>query len=255
MARGAAFPGTGRRRLRAPQLLQGAAQHTVSSDTPWQFLARRGRWAATVSGDGAGGPRRDTTGLYAVKPASSDLLDGPRMPCARRVTRTTDIRRTGLRCSSAARRSSPDSSQPWLWLVPAAGRGRLAFNALDGMVATRDGLARPWGKVLNELCDRLADLAFLFPLLLVPGDEPDRVSAALLSMLLVSYLGILSEAAGARRENGGCSARPIGCCASAPRPSSPPRAGPGPGRLLPAFLIAGSVVTLVQRGRRIHAAL
>jgi hypothetical protein len=73
-------------------------------------------------------------------------------------------------------------------------------------------------------------------------------------VLLVSYLGILSEAAGARRETAACSARPMDACLGAAT-ASPPRAATSSGRLLPAFLIAGSLVTLVRRGRRIHAAL
>lgn len=36
---------------------------------------------------------------------------------------------------------------------------RLALNALDGLVARDLGPARPWGEVLNEVSDRLADLA------------------------------------------------------------------------------------------------
>jgi phosphatidylglycerophosphate synthase len=35
--------------------------------------------------------------------------------------------------------------------------GRLAANALDGLVARRTGLARPWGEVYNECCDRISD--------------------------------------------------------------------------------------------------
>ncbi|MBZ4166385.1 hypothetical protein JYG49_24430, partial [Escherichia fergusonii] len=48
-----------------------------------------------------------------------------------------------------------------LWLLcstPITAIGRLMLNALDGMVAKDTGVARPWGEVLNEFCDRLADL-------------------------------------------------------------------------------------------------
>ena len=75
-------------------------------------------------------------------------------------------------------------------------------------------------------------------------------------MLLVSYLGILSEAAGARREYGGLlgKADRMLCLGAA---TSFVAAGGDRVvlQLLPAFLIAGSLVTLAQRGRRIHAAL
>ena len=47
-----------------------------------------------------------------------------------------------------------------LLIIPVA-IGRTALNALDGLVARDTGLARPWGEVLNEFCDRLADVALL----------------------------------------------------------------------------------------------
>lgn len=46
-----------------------------------------------------------------------------------------------------------------LLLVLAIALGRTALNALNGLVARRTGLARPWGEVLNEACDRLADIS------------------------------------------------------------------------------------------------
>ena len=116
------------------------------------------------------------TGLYAVKPRFQDLLDGPADALVRWRVHPDVVTLAGLGCAllgGAALVAGLD--QPTLlWLVPVLAASRLAFNALDGMVATRAGRARPWGKVLNEFCDRLADLAFLFPLLLVPGHESDR---------------------------------------------------------------------------------
>jgi CDP-diacylglycerol--glycerol-3-phosphate 3-phosphatidyltransferase len=198
------------------------------------------------------------TGLYAVKPRFQDLLDGPANALVRWHVSPDALTLAGLGCAllGGAALVAGLAQPTLLWLVPLFAGSRLAFNALDGMVASRAGRARPWGKVLNEFSDRLADLAFLFPLLLVPGTNPIVVSAALVSVLLVSYLGILSEAAGARREYGGLlgKADRMLCLGVA---TSFAAAG---GdlilvRLLPAFLIAGSLVTLVQRGRRIHAAL
>ena len=124
------------------------------------------------------------------------------------------------------------------------------------MVALRSGLARPWGKVLNEFCDRLADLAFFAPLFLVPNTNAVVVAAALVSVLLVSYLGILSEAAGARREYGGLLGKADRMlCLGAATAFTAAGGDFIALRLLPAVLIAGSIVTLVQRARRIHAAL
>jgi phosphatidylglycerophosphate synthase len=80
---------------------------------------------------------------------------------------------------------------------------RTALNALDGLVAKRTGLARPWGEVLNESCDRLADLALLSGLALAPGVSLLLGAGAIVLVLLSSYLAILSKAAGGRRQYGG----------------------------------------------------
>jgi CDP-diacylglycerol--glycerol-3-phosphate 3-phosphatidyltransferase len=81
--------------------------------------------------------------------------------------------------------------------------GRTGLNALDGLVAKRTALARPWGEVLNEFCDRLADVALFGGLALAPTTNGRLGAAALVAVLLGSYLGILSKAAGGRRQYGG----------------------------------------------------
>jgi phosphatidylglycerophosphate synthase len=90
-----------------------------------------------------------------------------------------------------------------LLLVPVLALARTALNALDGMVARAAGLARPWGEVLNELGDRLADVAFFAGVALAPGSSPALGCAVLVAMLLCSYLGTVARAAGGRRQYGG----------------------------------------------------
>ena len=93
---------------------------------------------------------------------------------------------------------------PWVLLaVPFVALLRIVLNALDGMVATDLGVARPWGEVLNELCDRLADVALFGGLALVPGVNAPLAVTVLVAMLLSSYVGILSRAAGGPRQYGG----------------------------------------------------
>jgi CDP-diacylglycerol---glycerol-3-phosphate 3-phosphatidyltransferase len=90
-----------------------------------------------------------------------------------------------------------------LWLlalVPLLAVVRTALNALDGLVAQRTGLARPWGEVLNELSDRLADVALFGGLALAVPSNLLLGAAAIIMMLLSSYLAILSKAAGGRRQ-------------------------------------------------------
>lgn len=90
-----------------------------------------------------------------------------------------------------------------LCTTPLIGLGRTVLNALDGMVAKDTGVARPWGEVLNEFCDRLADLALFVGLLSSRLCSGPLMTASIISVLLSSYLGILSKAAGGPRQYGG----------------------------------------------------
>jgi CDP-diacylglycerol--glycerol-3-phosphate 3-phosphatidyltransferase len=91
--------------------------------------------------------------------------------------------------------------QPWLLaLVPVVAIVRTALNALDGLVARETGLARPWGEVLNELSDRVADVALFGGLALAGPANLVLGLGAIVAMLLSSYLAILSKAAGGRRQ-------------------------------------------------------
>jgi CDP-diacylglycerol--glycerol-3-phosphate 3-phosphatidyltransferase len=90
-----------------------------------------------------------------------------------------------------------------LWLlalVPVVAVVRTALNALDGLVARETGLARPWGEVLNELSDRVADVALFGGLALAGPASLVLGLGAIVAMLLSSYLAILSKAAGGRRQ-------------------------------------------------------
>lgn len=91
--------------------------------------------------------------------------------------------------------------QRWLLaLVPVVAVVRTALNALDGLVARSTGLARPWGEVLNELSDRVADVSLIGGLALASPANLLLGTGALVAMLLSSYLAILSKAAGGRRQ-------------------------------------------------------
>jgi phosphatidylglycerophosphate synthase len=139
----------------------------------------------------------------------------------------------------------------WLLVVvPFVALVRTVLNALDGLVAQRTGLARPWGEVLNEFCDRLADVAMIGGLALAPPSDHLLGAAAVTAMLLSSYLAILSKAAGGRRQYAG----PMG---KADRMIVLMVLGPL-GLFLPidvvyngilAIVLLGMIVTLVQRAR------
>ena len=83
----------------------------------------------------------------------------------------------------------PGSAWPLL-LLPVTLFLRMAFNAVDGMMAKEHGLASPAGAVLNELSDVIADAALYLPFALIPGLNGMLV-------VLVVVAGIIAEMAGA----------------------------------------------------------
>lgn len=76
---------------------------------------------------------------------------------------------------------------------------RLVLNALDGLLASETGKARAAGEVLNELSDRLADLAIFLGLALSPNENKLLGMLSVICILMVSYTGILGKAVGAER--------------------------------------------------------
>ncbi len=197
-------------------------------------------------------------GLYAAKPAFQRLLGGVADGLARRQVDPDALTYAAVGCGliGGAVVLAASAEPRALWAIPILAVVRLALNALDGMVAVRRGCARPWGKVLNEVGDRLADLAFFGPLLLVPGSEPLLVASSLCAMLLSSYVGVLAEAAGTTRQYGGVLGKAdrmvwLSIAAVVAAVTGDLLAL----RLLPAVLLVGGVATVLQRGRRAHAAL
>ena len=204
--------------------------------------------------------RRLGSGLYDIKPAFQQRLAGLADALTAFGVHPDLLTLAGLACAGAGGAALAGGlalHQPaWLWCMPLFATARLTFNALDGMVAVRAGLARPWGKVLNEFADRLADLAFLAPLLLVPGLNPLLVTATLCMTLLVSYLGVLAEAAGAARQYGGVMGKAdrMACLALA-AVATAVTGSPLALQVLPYVLLIGGALTLVERGVRTHAVL
>lgn len=143
-------------------------------------------------------------GIYAIKPRFQRALGGVERLLVQRGVHPDHLTLCALLVSligGAALAAS--GAHPWLLLlVPPVAMGRTALNALDGLVARRTGLARPWGEVLNETCDRLSDVA-LFGGVAVAGSDARLGAVALVAMLLSSYVGTASKAAGGRRQYGG----------------------------------------------------
>jgi CDP-diacylglycerol--glycerol-3-phosphate 3-phosphatidyltransferase len=83
----------------------------------------------------------------------------------------------------------PSSRWPLL-LLPVTLFLRMAFNAIDGMMAKEHGQKSAAGAVLNELSDVAADAALYLPFALIPG-----LNALLVVLVMVA--GVITEMAGA----------------------------------------------------------
>ena len=203
-------------------------------------------------------PPERCQGLYALKPRFAAALAGPADWLAARGVGPDTLTAAGVACALAAGLCLAASGLgAWTALLVAPlALARLTFNALDGLVARRSESARPWGAVVNELGDRVADLGVFLGLGLVPGADGGLVAAAAVASLLASHVGVASEAAGGRRVRGG----PMG---KADRMAWLAAAALASGltgdlaflRLLPSLLLAGAVATLLLRLREVRRAL
>jgi CDP-diacylglycerol--glycerol-3-phosphate 3-phosphatidyltransferase len=191
-------------------------------------------------------------GIYQIKPAFQRSLRGVEEWCVRRRVHPDTLTYAALALSAiggVALYLAPGQAA-LLLVVPLVAIVRTALNALDGLVAKRTGLARPWGEVLNESCDRLADLALLGGVALAPGVERLLGAVAIVAVLLSSYLAILSKAAGGRRQYGGPMGkadRMILLAVAAPVGLVVPVATVY--NLFLAVVLLGTLLTIVLRGR------
>lgn len=91
----------------------------------------------------------------------------------------------------------------WLWLIPAWLALRMAFNAVDGMLAREHGQSSRLGALLNELTDALSDAALYLPLALVAPLQPLWVGVFIVLAGLSEFAGALGPTVGATRRYDG----------------------------------------------------
>jgi CDP-diacylglycerol--glycerol-3-phosphate 3-phosphatidyltransferase len=131
--------------------------------------------------------------------------------------------------------------------VPFLAALRLVLNLLDGALARKTGRSHPRGELYNEVGDRIADVAFLAPVAVLPGASPIVVLGGLIVAILASHVGITAKAAGSERIYAGLIAKPermvlLGIFAPASL-----IAGPNAWTVFGPVLLIGSSLTLVQR--------
>jgi phosphatidylglycerophosphate synthase len=85
---------------------------------------------------------------------------------------------------------------------------RLWLNMLDGMVALAAGNASPRGEILNDLPDRISDVAIFVGVAHSGLCSPFTAYWAAIFALLTAYVATLGQAVGTRREFSGAMSKP-----------------------------------------------
>src|SRR5262249_23164129 len=85
-----------------------------------------------------------------------------------------------------------------LWLLL-----RMAFNAIDGMLAREHGQASALGAYLNELPDVISDAALYAPFALLPGSSLWLIGAVIALSIMSEMAGVLGVAVGVSRRYDG----------------------------------------------------
>lgn len=134
-----------------------------------------------------------------------------------------------------------------LLAVPILAALRLVLNLLDGALARHTGRIHPRGEFLNEVGDRLADIAFLAPVAFLPGADRGLVLFGVLAAVLSSFVSVATRAAGGARSYRGLLSKPgrmvvLGAFAIAAFALGPEAWGVfGP------VLLVGASLTLIER--------
>jgi phosphatidylglycerophosphate synthase len=197
-------------------------------------------------------------GIYAIKPAFQRSLRPVEVMLVERKVHPDAITLGALGLSVAGGAAFAFAGEQPLVLLaaPAVAIGRTALNALDGLVAKRTGKARAWGEVLNEFSDRIADVALLGGLALSGLADLRLGAAAIVAVLLASYLGILSKAAGGLRQYGGVMGKADRMILLA---AAAPMAIVVDAQIVVtaffALVLAGALITIAQRGAKTHGDL
>ena len=150
---------------------------------------------------GPSGPR----GLYAAKAWYTARL-GVFVTMAVRARVSPDLFTWlgiagGLAAAGLLAYSAAHPAAWWALAVGLALAVRLAGANLDGAVARARGVSRPWGFVLNEVGDRVSDLAVMLVLADLAGGWWGLVSLA--GSTLPTFASLSLAGAGGARLNGG----------------------------------------------------
>jgi len=142
--------------------------------------------------------------IYSLKPRFQTLL----RPCAAalarsRVTANQVTVAASLISIAIGTLLSVGAEHRLFLLVPAWLFLRMAFNAIDGMLAREFGQKSALGAYLNELTDVVSDAALYLPFALLPGSDPWLVCAVILLSVVSEMTGAVAVMTGASRRYDG----------------------------------------------------
>ncbi len=143
--------------------------------------------------------------LYQIKPAFQRVLRPLVHQLAQGHISPNEVTVTALILSGVtglAIAAFPQS--PTLLLaLPVIFAGRMALNAIDGMLAREYDRATPLGAVLNELGDVVADTALYLPFARIPGMPAPWVVGVVVLAIITEMAGVLAWAMGQSRSYAG----------------------------------------------------
>jgi CDP-diacylglycerol--glycerol-3-phosphate 3-phosphatidyltransferase len=150
-----------------------------------------------------GGPELAT--IYDLKPRFQALLRPLSDTLVRAGLRANDVTLGALLLSAAHGAwiaLMPASRWPLL-LLPVTLFLRMAFNAIDGMMAKEHSQKSAAGAVLNELSDVIADAALYLPFALIPGLSAPLAVPVVVAGIIAEMAGALGPMIGAQRRYDG----------------------------------------------------
>lgn len=173
----------------------------------------------------------------------------------------------GAGVALASTGSGPDRD-PWLLALAATlVQVRLLCNLMDGMVAIEWNRRTPTGELMNEVPDRISDVATLVGAGYAAGSSPALGYAAALGAVLTAYVRAVGKATTGESDFRGPMAKPqrmflitLACAIGALAPAvwtPPPGSALGTSPLAPtlAAIAFGSALTCVRRVARVARAL
>lgn len=143
--------------------------------------------------------------IYDLKPRFQQLLR-PFTRTLHRAGFTANAVTLAAAVASVAYGALMSYGVRWRWpflFLPLFMFVRMAFNAVDGMLAREHNQQSKAGAILNETGDVVSDAALFAPFALLPGVQPALVALVIFLSTLTEFVGVLAQVVGGTRRYDG----------------------------------------------------